>query len=207
MGRDTGAVCKLCRREGTKLFLKGDRCVTDRCALERRSTPPGEHGRMRRKESDYLLQIREKQKTRRLYGVREEQFHRYYEQALREKGHTGQNLLRILESRLDNVVYRAGFAVSRRQARQLVSHGHVTVDGRKVDKPSFQISSGCRVAVAERSRELDMVKEALQAFQREPVPWLSVDSKKLEAVVVEEPSGESIDVPIKDELIVELYSR
>ena len=207
MARHTDAVCKLCRREKTKLFLKGDRCMTDRCSVERRPFPPGEHGRRRVKESDYRLQLREKQKARRVYGVLERQFRSYYRQALREKGKTGENLIRILESRLDNVVYRVGFASSRKQARQLVNHGHVTVNGRKVDIASYQVNEGQVVAIAAKSKGLDVVKAALSGIQREVPGWLQVDKKKLEAIVVERPAGESIDVPIRDEMIVELYSR
>jgi len=207
MARYTESVCKQCRRERTKLFLKGDRCTTDRCSVERRTYPPGEHGRRRVKETDYLVQLREKQKARRVYGIMEKQFRRYYQQALREKGRTGENLIRILESRLDNVVYRAGFASSRKQGRQLVCHGHVTVDGRKVDIPSFQVKAGNVIAVAGRSRDIAPVKEAAGGFAREPVPWLQVDRKKLEAIVVEKPGGMSPDVQIRDEMIVELYSR
>jgi small subunit ribosomal protein S4 len=181
--------------------------MTDRCSMERRSFPPGEHGRRRVKESDYLLQLREKQKARRVYGIMERQFRSYYRQALREKGKTGENLIRILESRLDNVVYRAGFASSRKQARQLVNHGHVTVEGKKVDIASYQVSEGKAVAVAAKSKGLDMVKAALSGIQREVPGWLQVDKKKLEAIMVERPAGESIDVPIRDEMIVELYSR
>jgi small subunit ribosomal protein S4 len=207
MARHTDAVCKLCRREKTKLFLKGDRCMTDRCSVERRPFPPGEHGRRRVKESDYRLQLREKQKARRVYGVLERQFRSYYRQALREKGKTGENLIRILESRLDNVVYRVGFASSRKQARQLVNHGHVTVNSRKVDIASYQVNEGQVVAIAAKSKGLDVVKAALSGIQREVPGWLQVDKKKLEAIVVERPAGESIDVPIRDEMIVELYSR
>ena len=207
MARHTDAVCKLCRREKTKLFLKGDRCMTDRCSVERRTFPPGQHGRRRVKESDYRLQLREKQKARRVYGVLERQFRSYYRQALREKGKTGENLIRILESRLDNVVYRVGFASSRKQARQLVNHGHVTVNSRKVDIASYQVHEGLVVAIAAKSKGLDVVKAALSGIQREVPGWLQVDKKKLEAIVVERPAGESIDVPIRDEMIVELYSR
>ena len=207
MARYTEAVCRLCRREKTKLFLKGDRCVTDRCSMERRSFPPGQHGRRRVKESDYLLQLREKQKARRVYGIFERQFRSYYRQALREKGKTGENLIRILESRLDNVVYRVGFASSRKQARQLVNHGHVSVNGRKVDIASYQVHEGQVVAIAAKSKGLEVVKAALSGIQREVPGWLQVDKKKLEAIVVERPAGESIDVPIRDEMIVELYSR
>lgn len=207
MARYTGPVCKLCRRERTKLFLKGDRCTTDRCSVERRTYPPGQHGRRRVKETDYLIQLREKQKTRRVYGVMEKQFRDYYAKALREKGRTGENLLRILESRLDNVVYRAGFAVSRKQARQLVLHGHFTVNGRKVDIPSYQVKQGMALAVAEKSRTSEVFKIALESYQREQVPWLQVDRKSMSATVVERPAGMNPDVPIRDELIVELYSR
>lgn len=207
MARYTGPVCKLCRREKMQLFLKGDRCTTDRCSVARRAYPPGEHGRRRIKETDYLVQLREKQKARRVYGIMEKQFRRYYQQALREKGRTGENLLRLLESRLDNVVYRAGFAVSRAQARQLVSHGHIRVNGRKVDVPSFQVKAGMVIEVAEGSRNIGAVKEAAGSFAREPVAWLSSDRKKLTATVVETPAGVSVDVPIRDEMIVELYSR
>ncbi len=207
MARHTGSVCKQCRRERTKLFLKGDRCLTDRCSVERRTYPPGEHGRRRVKETDYLMQLREKQKARRVYGVLEKQFRAYYRQAIREKGRTGENLIRILESRLDNVVYRSGFAVSRKQARQLVSHGHITVNEKKVDIASYQVKPGEVIGVKARSRESAVFKAALESFQREQVPWLEVDRKKLTATVVERPAGTSIDVPIRDEMIVELYSR
>jgi len=181
--------------------------MTDRCSVERRTFPPGEHGRRRVKEKDYLLQLREKQKVRRVYGVMERQFRSYYRQALREKGKTGENLIRILESRLDNVVYRAGFASSRKQARQLVNHGHVCVNGKKVDIASYQVREEHLVAIAPKSKDLDIVRAAISGFQREVPGWLQVDKKKLEAVVVERPAGESIDVPIRDEMIVELYSR
>jgi small subunit ribosomal protein S4 len=175
--------------------------------MERRSYPPGEHGRRRVKQTDYLQQIREKQKARRVYGVRESQFRSYYKQALRGKGKTGENLLRILESRLDNVIYRAGFGASRRQARQLVNHGHVTVNGLRVDIPSFQVKEGDVIGIAKASKDLDVIKEAVESFQREQVPWLQVDRKSITATVSEQPLGESPDVPIRDELIVELYSR
>jgi small subunit ribosomal protein S4 len=207
MARYTGSVCKQCRRERTKLFLKGDRCLTDRCSVERRAYPPGQHGRRRVKETDYLMQLREKQKARRVYGVLEKQFRAYYRQAIREKGRTGENLIRILESRLDNVAYRAGFAVSRKQARQLVAHGHITVNGRKVDIPSYQTKQGDTISVKQSSKESPVFKAALESFQREQVSWLEVDRKKLSAVVVERPIGQSVDVPIRDEMIVELYSR
>jgi small subunit ribosomal protein S4 len=207
MARYTGSVCKLCRRERVKLFLKGERCHTDRCSVDRRTYPPGEHGRRRVKETDYLIQIREKQKARRVYGVFEKQFRMYYRQALREKGVTGENLLRILESRLDNVLYRSGFAASRNQARQLVNHGHITVNGKKVDIPSFQVKKGDAVSVKPGSKDLGVIKEATGSFQREEVPWLQVDRKKLTATVAERPAGVNPDVDIREELIVELYSR
>ena len=207
MARYTGPVCKLCRRERTKLFLKGDRCNTDRCSVERRTYPPGEHGRRRVKETDYLIQLREKQKARRVYGVMEKQFRDYYAKAVREKGRTGENLLRILESRLDNIVYRAGLAASRKQARQLVLHGHFQVNGRKVDIPSFMVKPGMVVSVAPKSRTSDVFKVAVESFQREQVPWLQVDRKSMSATLIERPAGMNPDVPIRDELIVELYSR
>jgi small subunit ribosomal protein S4 len=207
MARYTGPVCKLCRRERTKLFLKGDRCTTDRCSVERRTYPPGEHGRRRVKETDYLIQLREKQKTRRVYGVMEKQFRYYYAKAVREKGRTGENLLRLLESRLDNAVYRAGFAVSTKQARQLVRHGHIRVNGKKVDIPSYQVKEGMIISVAEKSRESEVFKIARESFQRELVPWLQVDRKTMTATVIERPAGMNPDVAIRDELIVELYSR
>jgi small subunit ribosomal protein S4 len=207
MARYTGPVCKQCRRERVKLFLKGERCLTDRCSVDRRSYPPGQHGRRRVKETDYLMQLREKQKARRVYGVLEKQFRAYYQQAIREKGRTGENLIRILESRLDNVVYRAGFAVSRKQARQLVSHGHITVNERKVDIASYLVKQGDIISVKQKSKESPVFKVALESFQREQVPWLQVDRKKLSATMVERPSGESVDVAIRDEMIVELYSR
>ncbi|MBU4385568.1 MAG: 30S ribosomal protein S4 [Actinobacteria bacterium] len=207
MGRYTGSVCKQCRRERTKLYLKGERCDTDRCSMERRGYPPGEHGRRRVRESDYLIQVREKQKARRVYGVMERQFRTYYQRALQEKGITGENLLRLLESRLDNTLYRAGLAASRKQARQLVSHGHVMVNEKKVDIPSCQVKEGDVIGIASRSRELGVFKEAAQGPQREQVPWLQVDRKKMAATVVESPGGYNPDVEIRDEMIVELYSR
>ncbi|HEY5493872.1 MAG TPA: 30S ribosomal protein S4 [Candidatus Anoxymicrobiaceae bacterium] len=207
MARYTGPVCKLCRRERTKLFLKGDRCTTDRCSVERRTYPPGEHGRRRVKETDYLIQLREKQKARRVYGVMEQQFRDYYAKAVKQKGRTGENLIRLLESRLDNAVYRAGFAVSCKQARQLVRHGHIQVNGRKVNIPSYQVKLGMVVGVAPKSHQSTVFKIATESFQREQVPWLQVDRKGMTATVIEQPSGINPDVQIRDELIVELYSR
>ncbi len=207
MARYTGPVCRLCRRERTKLFLKGERCLTDRCPVDRRGRVPGQHWAKRPRETDYLLQLREKQKARRVYGVMEKQFRGYYKKALRMKGRTGENLIRLLESRLDNVVYRAGFAMSRKQARQVVSHGHITVNGKKVNIPSYQVKVGDTIAVATKSREIAIFKEALENIRREPVPWLKIDTKKMEAVMLDMPPGECIDVSIRDEMIVELYSR
>lgn len=207
MARYTGPVCKLCRRERTKLFLKGGRCMTDQCSVERRTYPPGEHGRRRVKETDYMIQLREKQKARRVYGIMEKQFRRYYAEAVKAKGKTGENLIRALESRLDTVVYRAGFAVSLKQARQVVRHGHVHVDGRKVDIPSFKVKPGMAVSIAQKSRDCEVFKIARESFQREPVPWITSDKKALTASLLEEPPGMNPDVQIRDELIVELYSR
>ena len=181
MARYTGADCRLCRREGAKLFLKGDRCYTDKCAIERRNYAPGEAGKKRIKESEYRLQLREKQKTKRIYGVLEKQFRGYYDMANRSKGVTGENLLRILESRLDNVVYRLGFAKSRAEARQQVRHGHITVNGRRVDIPSFRVRPGDLVAVAPKAKDLLVIKSALISNERVQVPaWLEVDIEKLQ---------------------------
>ncbi|MDD5748736.1 MAG: 30S ribosomal protein S4 [Actinomycetota bacterium] len=207
MGRYTGPACKLCRRERTRLFLKGERCMTDRCSFSRRAYPPGEHGRGRVRETDYMLQLREKQKTRRTYGLGEKQFRGHYRKAQKQKGRTGENLIRILESRLDNVVYRAGFALSRKHARQLVSHGHIAVDGKKVNIPSYPVKVGQTVSVVEKSRGIPAIREASETFQREPVAWLSSDRKNLIATVVDIPAPVCVDVPIKEEMVVELYSR
>ena len=183
MARYTGADCRLCRREGAKLFLKGDRCYTEKCAIERRNYAPGEAGKKRIKESEYRNQLREKQKTKRIYGVLEKQFRHYYDMANRQKGVTGENLLRILESRLDNVVYRLGFAKSRAEARQQVRHGHITVNGRRVDIPSFRVKPGDLVAVAPKAADLLVIKSALISNERVQVPaWLEVDIEKLQVV-------------------------
>ena len=209
MARYTGAVCRLCRREGQKLFLKGDRCYTEKCALERRSYAPGQHGNARNKKlSEYGLQLREKQKARRYYGVLESQFESYFEMASKHKGMTGENLLAILESRLDNVVYRLGFAMSRAEARQLVRHGHFTVDGKKVNIPSFLVKTGMTIELAENSRSLDKIKGSLEANASRVVPkWLDFDAKNMVAKVVAVPAREDIDLPIEEHLIVELYSK
>lgn len=208
MARYTGAVCRLCRREGAKLFLKGDRCYTEKCSFSRRDYAPGEAGHKRVKESEYRMQLREKQKTKRLYGLLEKQFHHYYEMASRQQGVTGENLLRILESRLDNVVYRLGFAKSRAEARQQVRHGHICVNGRRVDIPSFRVRPGDLVAVAPKAREMLVIKSALISNERVQVPaWLEVDIEKLQGSVLSLPERDQIDADIREQLIVELYSK
>ena len=208
MARYTGADCRLCRREGAKLFLKGDRCYTDKCAMERRAYAPGEAGRKRVKENEYLLQLREKQKTKRIYGVLEKQFRAYYDIASRKQGVTGENLLSILESRLDNVVYRLGFAKSRAEARQQVRHGHIHVNGRRVDIPSFRVRPGDLISVAPKAKELLVVKSALVSNERVQVPaWLEIDIEKLQGSVLSLPTRDQIDLDINEQLIVELYSK
>ena len=208
MARYTGAVCRLCRREGPKLFLKGDRCYTDKCAVERRAYAPGMHGNARNKKlSEYGVQLREKQKARRYYGVLESQFAEYFEMASKRKGMTGENLLAILESRLDHVVYRLGFAMSRAEARQLVRHGHFTVNGKKVNIPSYLVSVGETIELKDSSRSLDKFKGALEANASRVVPkWLEMDKNNV-AKVVAVPAREDIDLPIEEHLIVELYSK
>ena len=208
MARYTGADCRLCRREGAKLFLKGDRCYTDKCAMERRAYAPGEAGRKRVKENEYLLQLREKQKTKRIYGVLEKQFRAYYDIASRKQGVTGENLLTILESRLDNVVYRLGFAKSRAEARQQVRHGHIHVNGRRVDIPSFRVRPGDLISVAPKAKEMLVIKSALISNERVQVPaWLEVDIDKLQGSVLSLPQRDQIDLDIREQLIVELYSK
>ncbi|NOY46541.1 MAG: 30S ribosomal protein S4 [Deltaproteobacteria bacterium] len=208
MARYRGAVCRLCRRERMKLFLKGDRCYTDKCAVERRNYPPGQHGQGRQKVTEYGRQLREKQKVRRIYGVLEGQFRRYFQEADRRKGVTGENLLRLLECRLDNVVYRMGFAVSRNQARQLVRHGHFEVNGRKVNIPSFQTKPGDVVTVREKSRKIPAIQESLEALgSRGTARWVEVDPKAFQGTVKEWPEREDITLPIEEHLIVELYSK
>jgi len=207
MARYTGPVCKLCRRERTKLFLKGARCEGPKCAIERRPYPPGEHGRGRIRESQYLIQLREKQKARRMYGVLESQFRGYYREAARQRGITGENLLRILESRLDNVVYRAGFAESRAQARQLVSHAHFRVNGRKVDVPSFRVRPGDVLTLRERSSDLLVIQHALDTLGRPTPEWLEVNADERKIVVHDLPNRAQIDTQVQEQLIVELYSK
>lgn len=210
MARYNDSVCKLCRREGMKLFLKGERCYSPKCAIEDRNTPPGMHGqkRSRRKTSDFGRQLREKQKVRRIYGVLERQFRGYFRQALKAKGVTGATLLQLLELRLDNVVFRMGFATSRAQARQLVTHGHVVVNGHKVDIASYAVQPGDVVQVGELSRALPYFKNLLQFSSRVSSPrWLSVDMPALSGRVTELPGRDDIDIPINEQLIVEFYSR
>lgn len=208
MARYTGPVCKLCRREGLKLFLKGDRCYGEKCAIERRPYPPGQHGRGRSKTSDYGTQLREKQKVRRMYGLLESQFRRTYEAADRAKGVTGENLLRFLEKRLDNVVYRLGLSVSRPDARQLVRHGHITVNAKKVDIPSFRVNVGDVVEVREKSKKHSRVLGALEVAERRQMPqWLEMNNDALQGTIKAEPAREDITIPIEEHLIVELYSK
>ena len=209
MARYTGPVCRQCRREGLKLYLKGERCYTEKCGIDRKAYPPGQHGQGRRsKQSEYGLQLREKQKARRIYGVLETQFRRYFAEADRRKGITGENLLQILESRLDNIVYRMGFALSRPEARQLVKHGHFSVDGQKVNIPSYQVRPGDVVTVRETSREKGRFKELAELTRNQgTMDWLEVDRENLNGKVVRLPKREEIDIPIAEHLIVELYSR
>ena len=208
MARYTDAVCRLCRREGQKLFLKGDRCYTEKCAADRRPYPPGQHGQGRAKTSEYGLQLREKQKARRYYGILESQFHGYFEMASKRKGKTGENLLAILESRLDNVIYRLGFAMSRAEARQLVLHGHFLVNSRKVNIPSFLVKPGMIISLKEKSRGLDKIKSVVEANAfRQPPKWLDYNATAMVAKVVAFPSREDIDMPIEEQLIVEHYSK
>ena len=208
MARYTGSVCKLCRREGEKLFLKGERCYSDKCSVSRRNYVPGQHGKGRKKTSEYGLQLRMKQKARRYYGILEGQFHHYFEMAERKQGVTGENLLRILESRLDNVVYRLGWASSRAEARQLVVHGHFMVNGKKVDIPSYLLRAGEVVAVSAKSKESTKVQAVLETNSGRPIPaWLDLNREALEAKVVNLPAREEIDTPVEEQLIVEFYSK
>ncbi len=206
MARDTGPQCKQCRREGQKLFLKGERCLTDKCGVERRSYPPGDHGRGRMRQSEYRVQLREKQKARRYYGVNEKQFRIYYAKASRQHGVTGENLLRMLESRLDNVLVRLGFAASRRQARQLVSHGHWTVNGRRVDVPSYQLREGDVIAVKAGTPTEPLIRDATELTAQVPA-WLQADHDSLTAKVLRRPERREITAPVQEQLIVELYSK
>ena len=208
MARYTGAVCRQCRREGQKLFLKGERCYTKKCALERRAYAPGQHGQGRKKVSEYGKQLRTKQFAKRYYGVLEGQFRHYFEKAEKMQGVTGENLLALLESRLDNVAYRLGFGTSRAQARQIVLHGHVTVNGRKVNIPSYLVKPGDVIALKEASRSLTLIKDITETTSARPVPkWLDLDKQNQQGKVVSLATREDIDLPIEETLIVELYSK
>ena len=206
MARDLGAKCRVCRREGMKLFLKGERCLTEKCAIERRSYPPGEHGRGRIKQSEYLLQLREKQKARRYYGLLEKQFRTYYAKATKGSGITGENLLRMLETRLDNVVYRLGFAASRAQARQLVRHGHYQVNGRRVNIPSYQVSPGDVVTARAGTPAEQVIRDATD-LTASVAAWLEADHDGLTGRILKWPDRDEIDTPVQESLIVELYSK
>jgi small subunit ribosomal protein S4 len=206
MARDTSPQCKQCRREGQKLFLKGARCLTDKCGVERRSYPPGEHGRSRVRQSEYRQQLREKQKARRYYQLLEKQFRGYYDRASRQPGVTGENLLRLLETRLDNVLVRLGFAASRRQARQLVRHGHWQVNGRRVDIPSYQVKPDDVISIKDGTSAADVVRSATELTAAVP-PWLQADHDSLTAKVLRLPDRSEISTPVQEQLIVELYSK
>jgi small subunit ribosomal protein S4 len=206
MARGIGPDCKQCRREGVKLFLKGERCLTEKCGIERRAYPPGQHGRGRTKNSEYLVQLREKQKARRYYGVLEKQFRSYYEKATRGSGITGENLLRLLETRLDNVVYRLGFASSRAQGRQLVRHGHFTVNGRRVNIPSYQVRPDDVIAMKASSAGEGVIRDATD-LTASVAGWLQADHDNLTGKVLRLPDREEIDTPVQEQLIVELYSK
>ncbi|HEY8499241.1 MAG TPA: 30S ribosomal protein S4 [Clostridia bacterium] len=208
MARYTGASCKLCRRESQKLFLKGERCYTNKCSIDRRAYAPGMHGQQRKKVSEYGIQLREKQKAKRFYGVLESQFRKYYEMAIRKKGITGENLLQILESRLDNVVHRLGFGVSRDESRQLVTHGHFLVNGKRVNIPSYLVKPGDVIEVSEQSKKSPRFKEILEVTGGKVIPkWLEADHENLKGKVLTLPDREDIDLPIQEHLIVELYSK
>ena len=208
MARYTGADCRLCRREGQKLFLKGTRCHSDKCAITRREYAPGQHGQGRKKVSEYGLQLRAKQVAKRYYGVLESQFSKYFDMAERKQGMAGENLLRILESRLDNIVYRLGLASYRKEARQLVRHGHFTLNGKKANIPSILLKEGDVVAVAQKSRNSEKIKAVVEAFGSRPIPeWLDYDSNAMQGKVVRMPNREDIDLEVEEHLIVELYSK
>ena len=209
MARYTGPSCRLCRRENLKLYLKGDRCYGGKCAFERRAYAPGQHGQRRgAKFSDYRIQLREKQKVKRIYGVLENQFRGYYLRAEKQKGITGTNLLILLESRLDNIVYRMGFATSRDQARQMVRHNHIQVNGRKVNIPSYQVKPGDKVDVKEKSRNVLQILEAMETVVRRGIPsWIEVDKEKFQGALMALPNREEFTIPVQEQLIVELYSK
>ncbi len=208
MARYIGALCRTCRREGEKLFLKGDRCYTEKCAVERRKYPPGQHGQGFRKLSDYGIQLREKQKVRKIYGLLERQFRRYFHEAERKKGITGEVLLKLIESRLDTVVFRMGFAPNRRRARQLVRHGHIFVNGKEVNLPSCEIKGGDSVEVKEASRDMPEIVDSLSKSEHRGIPgWVEVDSSNFRGKVLHIPSRDEMQLPVQEQLIVELYSK
>ncbi len=208
MARYTDSVCRLCRREGLKLYLKGERCYSPKCSVDKRPFPPGQHGQGRHRTSEYGSQLREKQKARRYYGVLEKQFHSYYESAARKQGVTGENLLQLLESRLDNTVFRLGLAASRPEARQLVRHGHFLVNGRRVDIPSYLMKPGDRIGIREKSQQSPRIKELLESAQSRTIPaWLQLDLNAFNGQVVRLPARDEIDTPVAEQMIVEYYSR
>lgn len=207
MARYTGPVCRLCRREGLKLFLKGDRCYTDNCSINKRNYAPGQHGQSRKKVTEYGMQLREKQKVRRFYGISESQMVKYFDIADNMKGKTGENLLKVLELRLDNVIYRMGLGSSRAEARQLVTHGHFSVNGRKLDIPSVILSAGDVIEVVEKSRSSEKIKSLAANYNGNTVKWISMDIENLKGSIVAEPTREDIDIPVEEHLIVELYSK
>ena len=208
MARYTGPVCRLCRRQGMKLFLKGERCFTPKCAVERRPTPPGDHGQRRRKISEYGEHLKEKQKVRAIYGVLERQFRKHFDEAKRRPGATGENLLKLLETRLDNVVYRLGFADNRNQARQLVTHGHIRVNGRRTDIPSALVRQGDVISVSPRSREREYFKIVAETLEKKSVPrWLELNAAEMSGRVLTPPSREDIETNVNEQLVVEFYSR
>ncbi len=208
MARYTGPVCRLCRREKMKLFLKGSKCDSMKCPIERRPYPPGQHGRGRvRNASEYQGQLREKQKARRIYGILEKQFYRYYTEAVRQQGITGENLLRLLELRLDNVVFRAGWGANRNQSRQFVRHGHITVNGKRVTIPSYRVRKGDVVAIGPKARDFIVIRHNLDTIDRQVVPWLERGQEAMAVTVRDLPMREHIDVPVREQLIVELYSK
>lgn len=207
MARYTGPVCRLCRREGLKLYLKGDKCFTDKCPVSKRNYAPGQHGQSRKKVTEYGLQLREKQKVKRFYGISESQMVRYFDVADKAQGITGENLLHLLETRLDNAVYRLGFAQSRAEARQLVTHGHFIVNGHKTDIPSFKVTQGDVIQVKEKSRNSEKMKSIIENHSGTQVSWVNVDLEALKGTIVAEPTRDDIDIPVEEHLIVELYSK
>lgn len=208
MARYTGPACKLCRREGTKLFLKGDRCLSDKCAISRRNTAPGQHGAQNKKMKEYGMQLREKQKAKRIYGVPEKQFRTYFEKAERIEGQTGENLLTLLECRLDNAVYKMGMAENRHDARQLVLHGHFTLNGKKVTIPSIIVKTGDVIAVKESSRSSAKIKELIESLESKTAPkWIDLDKTNATAKIIAKPARDDVEFPFEEHLIVELYSK